>query len=249
MLFSEVLQATRVCFSLKTIGYRARPSFPTIRTPAPNCALGNGSTGLTNRAQMKKPRCKRGLVSALRESLFVLDEQDSKIRTELIRGNKNTTPLSRDDACAQIPKPGQRAPLARIPTRSRLQHTSFCLALALSDCEWTTGNGNFKPVCGGVYDDWQAYFQLSELQCALSNRQSRSRSGNHRPSANVSRLRWPTSGARRQICDQVFLAAKCWANPEMETAPLSRRKGAARAHLIGNRQSGRASITQHSNPP
>jgi hypothetical protein len=45
MLFSEVSQATRVCFSLKTIGYRARPSFPTIRTPAPNCALGNGSTG------------------------------------------------------------------------------------------------------------------------------------------------------------------------------------------------------------
>jgi hypothetical protein len=28
-----------------------------------------------------------------------------------------------------------------------------------------------------------------------------------------------------------------------------RRKGAARAHLIGNRQSGRAAITQHSNPP
>jgi hypothetical protein len=28
MLLSEVSQATRVCFSLKTIGYRARPSFP-----------------------------------------------------------------------------------------------------------------------------------------------------------------------------------------------------------------------------
>jgi hypothetical protein len=120
----------------------------------------------------------------------------------------------------------------------------ICLALALSDCEWATGNGNVVPTTKksvwGVYDDRQAYFQLSELQCALSTRQSRSRSGNRRPSSNVPHLWWPTSGARRQICDQVFLAAKCWASPEMETAPLSRRKDAARAHLIGNRQSGRA---------
>jgi hypothetical protein len=116
----------------------------------------------------------------------------------------------------------------------------ICLALALSDCEWTTGSGNFKPVCGGVYDDWQAYFQLPELQCALSNRQSRSRSGNHRASANVPRLRWPTSGTRRQICDQVFLAAKCWANPEMETAPLSRRKGINPSHTGHNLAAGLA---------
>jgi hypothetical protein len=32
-----------------------------------------------------------------------------------------------------------------IPTRSRLQRTSFVSRFALSDCEWTTGNGNLAP--------------------------------------------------------------------------------------------------------
>jgi hypothetical protein len=66
-----------------------------------------------------------------------------------------------------------------------------------------------KPIgLGGIYADRQATVLLPELQCRLSNRQSRSQTGNGRSRSQMSCLQCSIAGPRWKFRSQILHAAK-----------------------------------------